>query len=846
MRNSCSTMKSVKWPGAVSLIAPLFLTLSADVMSQQSQQAGEDQVIEEVITIGTRAVGGRTVTDLPVAVDIITADDMQATGETEVGRMLQKLAPSFNFSSSSISDGTDALRPATLRGLGPDQTLVLINGKRRHNSALLHINTSVGRGTAGVDMNAIPVSAIKRIEVLRDGAAAQYGSDAIAGVINIVLKDSDEAGKLDFSYGETKEGDGETSVFSANKGFAFGDAALNFTYEYRDRGRTNRAGDDGSRQYAYADATEGSEIFDPREYTFDRESFRIGDSDSEQHSLVFNGIFPLNDAMSLYSFITYSSRENTSGGFYRKADDSRNPIVAGTASPQYSNGFLPLINTDIEDLSAALGFEWNVGEWFIDTSVQIGENTFEFNIENSLNASYAGTIGTSPTSADAGDLTLQLTTLNIDAVRDFDSFTLAIGSEYKDENYELSPGDALSYENFNDPVPATQHPIGIQVFPGFRPSNALDESRDSYAFYGDIEYNFSDSFMVGGALRYEDFSDFGDTTIAKLTTRFDATSWLSFRASTGTGFRAPSMQQQFFNNVSTQFNDGVPEERRTFANNDPVVALLGIPELEEETSFSYGAGFVLTPTDEFTLTFDYYYIEIDDRIVISGAIDNADVGGIMGPFVDKGQFFLNGVDTETTGFDIVATYSFDLSNANLLLSAAANVTETEVVSLNTPSGLVPGIEDDLFTEQDISIIEEWQPEDRINLAATYTRGGIVATVSFNRYGEYTVTDGCGSSGITPTPDGNCKQTFGAEWLTDMQLSYLFENNISIRIGGNNIFDVFPDKNKVGQSRGAPAGGLQDSTGEVISTSPGVFQYSRRSAPFGFNGAYYYAGLSYEF
>lgn len=826
--------------GAVFLVMPLLLLLSAEGFAQA--QAGPDQIVEEVITIGTRSPG-RTAVELPVAVDVITAADMAATGETEVGRMLQKLAPSFNFSSSSISDGTDALRPATLRGLGPDQTLVLVNGKRRHTGALLHINTSVGRGTAGVDLNAIPVSAIKRIEVLRDGAAAQYGSDAIAGVINIVLKDDDEIGRIDLSYGETDEGDGETTVFSANKGFAVGEGSLNVTYEYRDRGRTNRAGDDGSQQYVETSPT--PLVFDPREYDFKRQSFRIGDSDSEQHSFVLNTDVPINEDLKFYGFITYSSRENTSGGFYRKADDDRNPNLLGTTAPQYTDGFLPLINTDIEDTSLALGLEWDVAGWLVDAGIQAGENTFEFNISNSLNASYAANIGPSPTSADAGELVSGLVTFNLNAVKDFNNLTLAMGFEYKDESYEVKAGEELSWQDYN--TGGSLDPIGIQVFPGFRPENEVDEDRDSQALYVDLEYNFTESFMLGTAIRYEDYSDFGSTTIGKLTGRWDTTDWLSLRGSAGTGFRAPSMQQQFFNNVSTQFTgDGDPEERRTFANDDPVVAALGIPELEEETSRSASLGFVLTPLDALTITVDGYYIEIDDRIVISGAIDNADVEGILGPFVDTGQFFLNGVDTETKGVDLVVTYDMVVGNGNLALSLAANKTETEVVSLNTPNSLTVDIGDALFTEQDISIIEEWQPEDRINLSANYNLGGFHANVSINRYGEYTVTDGCGSSGITPTPDGNCKQTFGAEVLTDLQVGYLFDNGIGLRLGGNNVFDQTPDTNRVGQSRAAPAGGLADSSGEVISTSPGVFQYSRRSAPFGFNGAYYYAGISYDF
>ena len=836
-KNSLHDFSKKLWltSAATCLLVPI-------VQAQDPGRAGPDQIVEEVVTIGTRAKG-RTATDIPVPIDVVDASAMEQTGSTEVGRMLQKLVPSFNFSSSSVSDGTDALRPATLRGLGPDQTLVLVNGKRRHTSALIHVNTSVGRGTAGVDMNAIPASAIKRIEVLRDGASAQYGSDAIAGVINIVLKDDDEVGKADFSYGETTESDGETTVFSLNKGLPLGDGGMaNLTYEYRDRGRTDRSGDDGSRQYALVGGG-----FDAREYTFDRNSFRVGDAESEQHSFVVSGDLPLNDTTSLYTFATYSSREHTSGGFYRKADDSRNPNVFGTSSPQYPDGFLPLIETDIEDLSFAFGSEFKLGDWDMDASLNWGENTFEFGVKNSLNASYAANIGPSPTSADAGELTNELTTFNFDGVRDFDNFTLATGAEYKVERYELSAGEPLSYEDYN--TAGGSVPIGIQVFPGYRPTNEQDKSRYSYALYGDIEYNFTDNLMISGALRYEDFNDFGDTTNGKIAGRYTINEMFTLRASTSTGFRAPSMQQQYFNATSTQFNgSGVPAERRTFANNDPIVSAIGIDPLEEEKSFSYAAGVVITPTDVLTITLDYYSIDIDDRIVISGALDNADVGGAFGPNVDEGQFFINGVDTETQGFDLVVTYAMAVGNGDLNLSAAANWTETDVVKEHNNSS-IPSISDKLFTEQDISIIEDWQPEDRLNLSATYLLGGWTASLSINRYGEYSVTEssGCGNSGVKTTADGNCTQTFGEEWITDLQVSYAFENGIAVRVGGNNIFDEYPDENKVGQSRGAPAGGLVDpANGNVLSTSPGVFEYSRRSAPFGFNGAYFYGGVSYSF
>jgi len=826
----------------ISCLLPLPLAISAAVCQAQGQ-ATDEELMEEVVTIGTRLAKGRTATELPVAVDVMSAEDMKNTGQTEVGRMLQTTTPSFNFSSSSISDGTDALRPATLRGLGPDQTLVLINGKRRHNSALIHVNTSVGRGTAGVDMNAIPASAIKRIEVLRDGAAAQYGSDAIAGVINIVLKDDDDYGEANATYGETKESDGETEVYSINKGFEIaGTGFLNLTYEYRDRGRTNRAGEDGSRQYPLM--PDGS--FDPREFTFDRTSFRIGDADSTQNAFIANLEAPVDDGQ-LYSFLTYSRRENTSGGFYRTADDSRNPVSSVTGLPQYPDGFLPLINTDIDDYSLAVGYEFELGGWRTDLSAQRGVNRFQFNISNSLNASHVEAFGISPTTADAGELEIELTTYNLDFQNEFDNLTLTFGLEVKEDRYRIRAGEPLSHVDF-DPVGTA--PAGIQVFPGFKPENQVDEERDAKSLYGDAEYNISDALMISAALRYEDYSDFGDTVNGKLAGRFDITDTLRLRASTSTGFRAPSMQQLFFNNVSTQFTGpgGAPEERGTFRNDSAIAKALGIPELTEEESFGYAAGLVFTPTENLTLTVDYYNIEIDDRVVISGAIeqglDPALDAVLLAEGANTAQFFLNAADTETEGVDLVATYNLDTEDGQWDFSVAANFTDTDIDKVRAPGTLSvnPAVQERVFTDQDRSIIEEWQPEDRYNLTANYNNGGFNFNLSFNRYGEYKVLDSCASGG------NDClSQTYDAEWLTDVQLSYEISEGTVLRIGGNNIFDVEPDKNEVGQSRASPAGGLIDPvTGQVAANSPGVFKFSRRSAPFGFNGAYFYGGISYEF
>ncbi|MGB5512745.1 MAG: TonB-dependent receptor plug domain-containing protein, partial [Woeseiaceae bacterium] len=438
----------------------------AVVLPGQAALAQEKELIEEIVTLGTRAPG-RVSSDLAVPVDTLTADDMAATGQTELGRMLQALAPSFNFSSSSISDGTDALRPATLRGLGPDQTLVLINGKRRHQASLIHINNSVGRGTAGTDMNAIPAAAIKRIEVLRDGAAAQYGSDAIAGVINIQLKDDDEGGALGLSVGEYTEGDGQTTNVDFNKGFTLGsDGYLNVTVNFRDRERTSRANPQGGCLYGGCVDTDGNGYLEPAPGNESREvngpgrnAFRIGDADSEQVAIVANAGIALGDG-ELYSFVTYSGREGQSGAFYR------NPAGSGAALDDGENvvidGFLPLINSEIDDYSMNFGYRIDFDDDSrLDMSITQGRNSIDYTTSNSVNYSYVNELnfgqGLSdadiraqiPRSAFAYGLELGLQTINIDYSTSVGEVFLALGAEVREDTYEIRPGDEYAYNDYD-------------------------------------------------------------------------------------------------------------------------------------------------------------------------------------------------------------------------------------------------------------------------------------------------------------------------------------------------------------------------------------------------------------
>ena len=840
--------------------------------------------LEKLVVLGSR-FQERSVSDSPVPVDVITEEEIVATGQTEVGRVIQELVPSFNFSSSTISDGTDALRPATLRGLGPDQVLVLVNGKRRHKSALIHVNTSVGRGTAGVDMNAIPVSAIKRIEVLRDGSSAQYGSDAISGVINIVLKDGYD-GKITAFAGQLYEGDGETLVASLNKGFSLGgESVVNVTLEVRDRKSSNRAGLMGDIQYRnsmcqdnidnspigclksaweYEDmngdgkrdaATEPytREAKSPRTLTddsvndperdIDRDVFRVGDAESTQVSFVANMRGPV-DFMDgeVYSFFDLSVRENEGGGFYRQNSNSGNP-----AGSDYPDGFLPLINTRVSDYAFGAGFEGDLTDSVkMDLSYVVGGNTFAFEINDSQNASWvacrekenkSGCIegvdytGNAQTSADAGELKLFQHTVNLDFTSPFTFGNLAWGGEYRKEKYEIAAGEKYSYEDYDMPGGSSG---GIQVFPGFKPSNEVSETRDAFSAYADAEFDVGEMLLLSPAVRYENYSDFGNTFNGKLSARAQLADSLALRGSASTGFRAPSMQQIYFNNTSTQLNQGVLRTVGTYRNDSDLAKVIGIPELKEETSRNFSAGFVFNPIPALTLTTDFYYITIDDRVILSGRIEDEEgipdvVREALRADKAQGQFFMNAADTTTKGVDIVASLDHSFADTSTLrLVLAGTVNETEITDVNLPSGLP----ESLFTNQDRSIVEEWQPKDRFSLSGTYSRGPASLLVAIHRYGEYTVTESNGD-----------RQTFGSKYLTDANLSLDLGKVGMLKIGANNLFDVKPDKNKIGQARG---GTIYDQDGSLIVDSPGVFTYSRRSAPFGFNGGYYYVAYEYSF
>lgn len=800
---------------------------------------------DEIVVLGSRRGDGRSITRSPVPVDVISSQEVQATGFTQTTQIIRALVPSFNSPESSITDGTDHVRPATLRGLGPDQTLVLVNGKRRHNSAILHVNGSVGRGSTGVDLNAIPANMIERIEVLRDGAAAQYGSDAIAGVINIVLKES-TGFDASFSYGQNASHeergfapnqalpesgsnaqtaswqnspyypgvedvwrlDGKTVNLHAGYGFELpNNGHLYVAGQYRDRGKTNRSGIDPRPNYpALADGSP-----DPRELTFDRNNHRYGSGELLDVSAFFNGRIEIADAVELYAFGGISNRQGESGGFYRRALDARN------VPAYYPDGFLPLITSDVYDGSIGFGFTGSTGSWNYDLSQVYGHNSINYGVINSVNTSIG--VG-SPTTFRAGTLAFDQATTNLDFVRTADigfaqPLSIALGGEFRYELYRILRGDAESYaDGGSGGAP------GAQVFPGFSPRNEQNEDRYSVAAYVDLETDIIDQWTVGLASRFESYSDFGNTLTGKFSTRFELFDGFALRGAASTGFRAPSLAQSYFTSIATVFIDGTPFEVGTFPVNSAAAQALGAEPLDAETSVNLSAG-ATYERGNFSLTADVYRITIDDRVVFTENFTGTDLAAFLqgqGINATGGRYFTNAVNTETQGIDIISRYGFNFDdNSVLRFTLGVNFNETEITNkdeIDTPQQLIGLTDTPLFGRVEIGRFEVGQPKSNINFMANYNRSNWDVMLRLVRYGEIEVR--------RSNPDDD--QVYGNVLFTDLEFSYNFSNNVRLSVGGNNIFDVYPDKTFQGN------------------TFNGIFQYSGFS-PSGFEGRYVYSRVT---
>ncbi len=793
--------------------------------------------LDQVAVTGSRA-GARTVVSSPVPVDVLNAAELTQTGRVETAQMIQAVAPSFNFPRPAVADGTDHVRPATLRGLGPDQTLVLVNGKRRYTSALVNNNGTIGRGTSAVDLNAIPASMIERIEILRDGAAAQYGSDAIAGVINIILKGAGGSGaSIQTGQFNTdvptlgKRTDGGNTALSIDNSARFGNNSfVHAGVEYRNRAMTNRSFADPRVQFA---------ANDPREASANRQTHWSGDAATADVVGMYNAGVNLAGGAQAYSFGSFGRRDGRSTGFFRRPTQ-----IAQVVRSKFPNGFLPNITSDILDYSGAVGLKGDAKKWRYDASQVFGGNAFNFLINNSNNASMGDR---SPTSFDAGTLGFRQAVTNLDLFRGFEAagrpLRVATGAEFRWENYSITEGDSASWisggeraRDINGNLTTTLALPGSQVFPGFSPKDATTQSRTAVAAYVDVESDISKQLLLGAAARIENFSDFGSQATGKFTARFAPTETFAVRGGAATGFRAPSLQQNFFTSTATTFSNGIPVDLRTLPVASREARLLGARDLTPETSLNLSAGVTVQPTSAFTLTADYYNIAISDRVVLSENFQGAAVANFFAtngfPQVSGGRYFTNAIDTRTWGLDVVGNYGLDLGTAGQLrLTAGYNQNKTRVsrVVINTPPQLA-AFNEQLFGRAERGRIEVGQPRNNLLLTAMYDRKRFTMTARTQRFGEVTSMAALATGTARQVPD----QTYSAKYITDLSAAYRFFNRATVTIGSDNVFDVYPDQNK----------DLGDvATGYGGQGTFGVFRFSGLS-PFGFNGRYVYARLGF--
>lgn len=863
---------------AFSLLALSTILASGTFAAPAFAQSGADDAADGpvIVVTGTRRTD-RTVADSTVPIDVISTEALQNSGTTETNRLLNNLVPSFNFPQPSLTDGTDSLRPATLRGLAPDQVLVLVNGKRRHLSSLLNLNGSVGRGSAGVDLNTIPPIAIERIEVLRDGASSQYGSDAIAGVINIQLKRR-EGGRAQISYGkyittledvaqvasvsptvaasgdpvitytgnDRKRRDGETYTFATNIGLPIGESGyLNLTAEYKDRSPSNRSGADIRRQYAG--------IGDPRETTFNRYSHRYGDGESKDLNFFFNAGMDVGESFELYSFGSYGVRDGNGAGFYRRALDARNADFANGGQPFYPDGFLPIITSNINDISAALGIRGETAGWNLDLSANYGSNRLDYGVENSFNTSLGGI--NSPRKFDAGGLRSGQTSVNFDAQRElnlgFGETSLALGGEYRNENYKIVPGSLASY--VAGPFAFTNGAApGAQVFPGFSPTTAIDTSRDSFAGYVELDADISDMFNIQAAGRYEHFSDFGDTINGKLAARLEPVEGIALRGSISTGFRAPGMAQQFFSTTSTNNVGGQLIEIGTFPVASPIAQALGAQPLEPEKSLNIGGGVAFNLLSGLSLTVDYYRIKIKDRITLTENLQGADVLAILqaaGVVGTSARFFINGIDTRTQGIDVVGSYRVpDFGLGKLTLNVGYNINDNKITDRRAFTAFTA---QRLFARQESFRLIDGQPSNKFNAGLTWDIGDFGMSLNANRFGKVFLPDsvttvaanGMAVNAANPAIRDDIRVAKGAapgditlapKWVVDLEVRYKLFETLELAVGANNLLDEYPDRLPFGTVNGVNYG-----------LNNAFLPYSGQS-PFGFSGRFVYGRVSVDF
>lgn len=800
--------------------------------------------LDDVVVVGSRGKP-RTSFDSPVPVDNIKIADLAKTGKGVLDQQLMFKVPSYNSTQQPISDAAAHFSPADLRGLFPSRTLVLVNGKRKNASALVYSYVTPGRGEVGVDMKSVPSAALERVEILRDGAAAQYGSDAVAGVINLVLKKASDP-FINTSFSTTSEGDGEQyqietgfGVNIADKGYA------NFTLNYFDQHRSQRAGtitsvEDEAGYWGISDTSD----FNTSDLTafLDRNpsaGFQVGLPDMTITNFSYNMGYTLDEETQteVYSFGTIANRSGSAPQF------ARVPYWVPGFEAIYpgQDFFLAEMSPQIKDNTLALGIKTIFNGWNFDLSSTMGKNRIDYYITNSFNQSFGAS---SPSDFYNGAHQFSHVVNNLDIVRTFEgtnesALTLAFGAEHRTERFVTEEGEFASYGDGQDENAAGSR-TGSESFGGFKPENASNDYRSNLGIYTDINYDISKSFLIGGALRFENYSDFGSNTSWKLNSRWKTSNdKFTLRGSLSSGFRAPSLHQLFYTALTTTLTENGIQQNGILNNSDPALRALGIPELNPETAFNIGAGMTYRITKKIGITADVYQIDVDDRVVLSGQV--TPTGDTTSPIdqtlnrvnVGSAGFFLNAIDTRTKGIDIVFSYdNIELGKGFVSGSIAANFNKTEVTGFNFPSFITDnGLEDAIFSREDISRVESWRPRQKIIASLNYKINKFSTDLSFINYGEVTYRHPS-----NPADDA----TYGAKTLTDLSFSYGFTDKINFTIGANNLFNVYPDT--FADAYSANGGVPNDRNLDFV----GRFKYPWQTTQFGLDGTRLFTKLAFTF
>jgi iron complex outermembrane receptor protein len=826
------------------------------------------QLVTEVVAVGTRRVD-RTALESAVPIDVVNMRELVTiTPQTDVTQILTYVVPSFNSNRQTSAGGSDHIDPSSLRGLGTDQMLVLVNGKRRHTTALINLLGNRGVGNVGYDLNTLPGNGIDRVEILRDGAAAQYGSDAIAGVMNIGLKTDSKGGNVLVSSGIHTAGDGLSTLLSVNKGLKLGTKGfLNLTGDVDHRGSTTRdySRDLSSRPVFSFDAAEEAAFLKANGKTYADFEQQNGDAQIRNVRGLFNASLPVSDQMRFYSF----------GGYNFRRGKAVAPWVLPATQPAdivpsiFPLGYQPNINTRVHDASGAVGAVLDLKGWSLDLSHVVGYNQMRYDLNNTLNTSMGES---SPTEFEAGGYQFRQNVTNATANRLFPTVlagtSVAFGAEYRTEKYEIVAGDEASSRLFDSGSSA----IGSQGFVGFSRESAESSlgTRNNVGGFLDVEVDITKKWSVNTALRYENYSDFGSAFIYKVTSRLQLLKPLAVRAAYNTGFRAPSLQQEFFSQLtSTPTPEGVFFSG-LFNNSSPVAVAAGIPKLKEENSRNISAGLVLTPSPIFSVAVDAYQINIDDRIVLSGIFRAGSTPELDGALrvaqVSQAQFFTNAVDTRTQGVDVVTSFRKGVSRGTLSLSAAVNLNRTTIQKIQVPP-LFQGLATDrtpqpenalnlstsYVDQRQLSLLRTGNPRGKAFLTAGYELGKASLLARGTYFGAVSYYDS--------NPEGN---DFGSYFLqydprfvTDLILTYRPIKELSLTGGVQNLFDVYPNTRLEAARNGRPPGEGRFATVESFnnyyqtrfgrpSNLPGnrdIFPYD--PVQMGFNGRFVYLKAAYN-